>query len=78
MTIKSIRIVGTRHAIGPQALFHLVCSGTLAAARMLHRQPSTTEQTSLLPDDAVDQLRRERMRARLPHDDLRISVRRVM
>jgi hypothetical protein len=50
----------------------------LAAARALGRWLANWEAQSLpLPGDALEQLRRERMRAHLSHDDLRHSARRI-
>jgi hypothetical protein len=55
-----------------------LAEGVVAIVRSLRPLILKPQQFAPLPNDSIEQLRLERMRARLSYDDLRVSVRRIL
>ena len=70
-------LVASRASIWRLSWQHVV-DGVVAVTCLLRPLVSRPQQLPPLPNDGIEQLRRERMRAHLWHDDLRISARRLL
>lgn len=55
-----------------------LAEGVVVILRSLRPLILKSRQFAPLPNDSIAQLRLERMRARLSHDDLRVSARRIL
>lgn len=55
-----------------------LAEGVVAIVRWLRPLIPKPQQFAPLPNDSIEQLRLERMRARLSHDDLRVTARRIL